>query len=73
MRNVIDLTILGKVNTTIQLSEAYRSSTNKHNEEVRRNRYILSKAIDCIQFSGKFNFHFHGHNKSLNSANPEVF
>jgi hypothetical protein len=31
----------GKVNITAQLSEAYTSSTNKHNEEVRRNRDIL--------------------------------
>jgi hypothetical protein len=40
IRNVIDLAMLGKVNIATQLSDAYRSSINKHNEEVRRNRDI---------------------------------
>jgi hypothetical protein len=40
-RNVIDLALQGKENIATLLSEVYRSSTNKHNEEVRRNRDIL--------------------------------
>jgi hypothetical protein len=39
IRNVTDLAMLGKVNIATQLSDAYRSSINKHNGEVRRNRY----------------------------------
>jgi hypothetical protein len=73
MRNVINLAMLGKINIATQLSEAYRSSINKHNEKVRRNRDILSKIIDCIKFCGKSELQSHGHDKSLDSANPGVF
>jgi hypothetical protein len=73
IRNVIDLVMLGKVNIATQLSDAYRSSINKHNEEVRRNGYILSKIIDCIKFCGKFELPLRGHDESSESANPAVF
>jgi hypothetical protein len=45
IRNVIDLATLGKVNITTQLSEAYRSSMNKHNVEVRRNRHTVKNNL----------------------------
>jgi hypothetical protein len=70
---VIDLVVLGKVNISTQLSEAYRSSISKHNEEVRRNRDILSTIIDFIKFCGKFELPLRGHDESLYSANPAVF
>jgi hypothetical protein len=63
-RNMIDLARLGKVNIAIQLSEACRSSISKHNEEVRRNRDILSKITDCIKFCGKFELPLRGHDES---------
>jgi hypothetical protein len=55
-RNVIDLAMFGKENIATLLSEAYRSSITKHNEEVRRNRDILSKMI-VSSFVGSLNFH----------------
>jgi hypothetical protein len=73
IRNVIDLAMLGKVNIATQLSDAYRSSINKHNEEVRRNRDILSKIIDCVKSCGKFELPLRGHDESSDSANPGVF
>jgi hypothetical protein len=65
--------MLGKVNIATQLSEAYRSRISKHNEEVRRNRDILSKIIDCIKFCGKYELPLRGHDESSDSANPGVF
>jgi hypothetical protein len=72
IRNVIDLAMLGKINIVTQLSEAYRSSMNKNNE-VRRNRDILSKISNCIKFRGKFELPLHGHDESSDFANPGVF
>jgi hypothetical protein len=71
--NAIDLALLGNVNIATQLSEAYRSSINKHNEQLRRNRDILSKIIDCIKFCGKFELSLRGHDESSDSPNPGVF
>jgi hypothetical protein len=73
IRNVIDLAMLGKVNIATQLSDDYKSSINKHNEEVRRNRDILSKIIDCVKFCGKFELPLRGRDESSDSANPSVF
>jgi hypothetical protein len=49
--------MLEEVNTVTQLSEAYRSSVHEHNEEVRRNRHILSKQLIVSSFAGSLNFH----------------
>jgi hypothetical protein len=73
IRNVINLATLGKVNITTQLSEAYRSSINKHYEEVRRNRDILSKIIDCIKFCGTFELHCMATMKVRTLLTPEIF
>lgn len=42
------------VNTAAQLDEGYRIGIRKHNEEVDKNRHILSKIIDCVKFCGAF-------------------
>jgi fructose/tagatose bisphosphate aldolase len=73
IRNVIDLAMLVKVNIATQLRDAYRSSINKNNKEVRRNRDILSKTIDCMKFCGKFELPLCGHDENSDFANPGVF
>jgi hypothetical protein len=73
IRNVIDLAMLRKVDIATSLSEAYRSSIKKHNEEVRRNRDKLSKIIDRIKFCGKFEVPLRGHDESSDCANSGVF
>jgi hypothetical protein len=65
--------MLVKVNVVTQLSEACRSSTNKHNEEVTKNRHKLSKIFDCIKFCGKFALVLLATTKSWDSFYPEVF
>jgi len=48
----LNLKLLGKQDIRQQLSNAFR--TQKHNETVTNNRYILSKIIDCIKLCGAF-------------------
>lgn len=73
LRNVINLAMLGKVNIAAQLSEGYKLSIMKHNEEVQKNREILSKIIDCIKFCGKYELALCGHNERLDSSKPGIF
>jgi hypothetical protein len=73
IRNVIDLAMLVKVNIATQLRDTYRSSINKNNEEVRRNRDILSKTIDCMKFCGKFELPLRDHDENSDFATPRVF
>lgn len=73
MENVVSLSFLGKVNIAEQLSEAYKTAKIKHNEQVKKNRKILSQIIDCIKFCGKFELSLRGHDESSSSENPGVF
>ncbi|KAJ1186241.1 hypothetical protein NDU88_003024 [Pleurodeles waltl] len=56
-----------------QLNEAYCKGVIKHNEEVDKNRYILSKLIDCVKFCGAFELALQSHNERDESLNPGVF
>ncbi|XP_063747657.1 zinc finger MYM-type protein 1-like [Eleginops maclovinus] len=56
-----------------QLDEGYRIGIRKHNEEVRKNRHILSRIIDCVKFCGAFELALRGHDESENSENPGIF
>ena len=69
----IELSLLGRANIRSQLDSAYRLSVKKHNEQVERNRHILSRLIDCIKFCGAFELALRGHDESENSDNPGVF
>ncbi|XP_068431873.1 zinc finger MYM-type protein 1-like [Clinocottus analis] len=54
MDNSVKLAILGKVNIAPQLDDAHKRAVKKHNEQVDRNRHVLSKIIDCLKFCGAF-------------------
>ncbi|KAJ1095790.1 hypothetical protein NDU88_000946 [Pleurodeles waltl] len=56
-----------------ELNEAYRKGVIKHNEEVDKNRCILSKLIDCVKFCGAFELALRGHDETEESLNPGVF
>ncbi len=73
VENCLRLALLGKTNVERHLSEAYRASLVKHNEDVEKNRYILSRIIDCIKFCGAFELALRGHDESSDSDNPGVF
>ena len=73
LENVLNLTNIGTVNIATQLDNAYRESIRKHNQQVEKNRYILSKIIDCIKFCGSFELALRGHDESDDSNNPGIF
>lgn len=73
INNVFDLRALGSVNIATQLSRAYQNEKIKHNQQVERNRYVLSRVIDCIKFCGAFELALRGHDESEASENPGIF
>ncbi|RXN35740.1 zinc finger MYM-type 1-like protein [Labeo rohita] len=56
-----------------QLDEGYRIGIRRHNEEVTKNRHILSRIIDCVKFCGAFELALRGHDESEGSDNPGIF
>ncbi|XP_069505521.1 zinc finger MYM-type protein 1-like [Ambystoma mexicanum] len=73
IENILQLRMLGSVNIATQLDDAYRRSVMRHNEDVDKNRYILSKLIDCVRFCGAFELALRGHDETEDSLNPGVF
>ncbi|KAL1249385.1 hypothetical protein QQF64_020390 [Cirrhinus molitorella] len=63
----------GKLSIAEQLDEGYRIGIRRHNEEVRKNRHILSRIIDCVKFCGAFELALRGHDESQSSDNPGIF
>jgi hypothetical protein len=49
LKHSIEFATLGHVDIRNQLSAAYRLQVQKQNEQVKQNRYILGKLIDCIK------------------------
>ncbi|XP_034024690.1 zinc finger MYM-type protein 1-like [Thalassophryne amazonica] len=73
MENCVKLAVVGKISIAAQLDDGRRIAVRRHNEEVDRNRHILSKIIDCIKFCGAFELAMRGHDESVSSDNPGIF
>ena len=73
LRCKLELKLLGKHDIRQQLDSAYRKNIENHNAQVKKNRYVLSKIIDCIKFCGAFELALRGHNETEDSLNPGVF
>ena len=73
LNNMLDLSALGNVNIAVCLSRAYQESIEKHNAQVEKNRYVLSRIIDCMKFCGAFELALRGHDESEHSDNPGIF
>ena len=63
----------GRLSIAEQLNEGYRIGIRKHNEEVARNRHILSRIIDCVKFCVAFELALRGHDEIESSDNPGIF
>lgn len=70
--NEMHLGLLGTTNIQAQLDSAYWLNVKKHNDTVSKNRYILSKIIDCVKFCGAFELAMRGHDETANSQNPGI-
>lgn len=73
IENVVSLVLLGSANIKEKLSEADRLSITEHNIDVKKNREILSKIIDCIFFCGNFETYLCGHDENDDPENPGLF
>ena len=73
MNNCVKLAMLGQISIAAQLDEGHRIAVRRHNEEVDRNRHILSKIIDAVKFCGAFELALRGHDQSDASENPGIF
>lgn len=69
----LDLSVLGKIEIREQLNEAFRRNVERQNDQVRKNRYVLSRIIDCIKFCGEFELALRGHDETTSSKNPGIF
>ncbi|KAL1276105.1 hypothetical protein QQF64_035728 [Cirrhinus molitorella] len=67
------LQIFGRLGVAQQLDKDYRISIRRHNEEVTKNRHILSRIIDCVKFCGAFELALQGHDERESSDNPGIF
>lgn len=54
LHNQVEFALLGFVNIREQLDSTYWINIQKFNENVTKNRYVLSKIVDCIKFCGIF-------------------
>lgn len=70
LHNCMEFALLGSTNIMAQLDSAYWVNIQRHNENVSKNRYILSKIINCIKFCGAFELALRGHDESDTSENP---
>jgi len=59
----------GKTRIEHALDEQLRISTEKHNEEVRKNREILKRFIDVVCFLAEHELTFRGHIENEQSSN----
>ena len=73
LNNSVSFSLLGSVNIRDQIDSGYKIAIARHNEQVKRNREVLSKIIDCLKFCGRFGLPLRGHDESEDSQNPGVF
>ncbi|KAM3858515.1 zinc finger MYM-type protein 1-like [Diretmus argenteus] len=71
MESALRLAMFGRVNIAARRDDGYM--IRRHNEEVDKNRHVLSKIIDCVKFCGAFELALRGRDDSESSENPGVF
>ncbi len=67
--NAMRLQLFAKLSIAEQLDEGYRIGIRRHNEEVTKNRHILSRIMDCEILWCIWR----GHDESETSDNPGIF
>lgn len=72
IQNATDLALLGKANIVTQMDTAFQVELKEHNKKVDKNRYLLSRLIDCIKFCGMFELALRN-TSTKNSENRSIF
>ncbi|XP_061095772.1 zinc finger MYM-type protein 1-like isoform X2 [Conger conger] len=73
MENYLSLAMFGRPNIAAQLDEGHRVGLRKHNEEVTKNRRLLSKIVDRVKSCGAFERAVRGRGETRTSEDPGVF
>ena len=68
MDNCVKLAMLGRVSIGTQLDEGHRLAVRRHNQEVDRNRHILSKIVDAVKCCGAFELALRGHDDESDAS-----
>ena len=70
---MLNLSMLRTANIGQQIASGYAAFIHQHNEQVDKNRLILSRIINCIRFCEKFELPVRGHDETTQSKNLGVF
>ena len=73
LNNSVNIAMLRRANIEESLSSAHKQAIERHNNDVRKNREVLSRIIDCIKFCGINELALRGHNENADSDNQGIF
>ena len=73
IENLVSLRMLGVTNIKKSISVAERNRLVLENEQIKKNRHILSAIVDAIFHCGTFETGLRGHDESEDSDNPGIF
>lgn len=73
IHNAVNLLLLSEIDIKYQIDSNYKLSTQRHNELVNKNRYILDRIINCITFCRKYELLLQGHNEKYPQIIRRVF
>ncbi|KAF2891190.1 hypothetical protein ILUMI_14983 [Ignelater luminosus] len=65
----VSLITFGKARINCCLSQAFKESVDKFNENVKTNRHIVNRLIDAVCYLGMQKLTFRGHDESADSRN----
>ena len=71
--NAVKYKVFGTVNIAAEMNSAHKKNISQHNQQVKKNRYILSKVIDCIKFCATHELGLRGHDETDESSNRGIF
>jgi hypothetical protein len=72
--NEVKFKLLGFVNVLAQLNEVHRTSIERHNMLVDRNRHVLDREIvNCLKFCRTHELPLQGRDETQSSHNRGVF
>jgi len=73
LQNEVNLKVLGNGNVSDKADKLYEIETQRHNEQIEKNRYILEKYLKCVLFCGKYNLPLRdrGDNNTRTSENND--
>lgn len=74
LNNCTNLNFLGRgPGVRCLLSSAYHNKIKAENIQIKKNRAILSKIIDCVKFCAFYELGLRGHNETEDSTNSGIF